>query len=380
MRSKNRQTTKGYPSQINKREARVLEYGATQILTGMYDFSRDPAPGTVTAAPALTPAFGTARGFGLLGDSAVTGSASASTINGNIGIYPGVNASITNFPPSTFTGLRSASDFNTPFAQDAQAAALATYTDLAARAAGTTLATLDGQTLTPGNYTATTSLALAGSGAATVTFNGAGVYNIRVGTTLTTGAGGVPTMTLTNGARAADIYWVIGTSATINSGNPGTFQGNVIADASITVTSGGTINGSLVAGTGATGAVTLSAATTVNTQSVMTGGPATYDFGAQIPKNAVIMEAWADVQTAVTGAGSTYKLQAGSTDITAYAPFDSSTLGLNAVGVQKLVLAAASPFEGIKTSVAGALKLAVNDALFTAGKVRFMVQYYVSKP
>src|ERR1019366_4493528 len=111
---------------------------------------------------------------------------------------------------------------------------------------------LDGQTLTPGVYSESSStFSLAGSGNATLTLNGAGVYVFIAASTLVTGSGGTPTITLTGGARAQDIYWVVGTSATINSGHAGTFQGNVIAHTSITVTTAGTVNGSLVALTGA---------------------------------------------------------------------------------------------------------------------------------
>ena len=144
----------------------------------------------------------------------------------------------------------------------AQTAANAAYTSLNAMTAMPISATLDGQTLTPGVYS-TGAASLAGSGAGTLTFNGAGVYVIQTASTLVTGAGGTPTMTLTGGATAANIYWVVGSSATINSGFTGTFQGNVIADTSITDTLGGTVNGSMIA---LTGAVTLSAATIVTAQ------------------------------------------------------------------------------------------------------------------
>jgi len=145
----------------------------------------------------------------------------------------------------------------------AQTAAHSAYTSLNGMTATPISATLDGQTLTPGVYS-TGAASLAGSGPGTLTFNGAGVYVIQVASTLVTGAGGTPTMTLSGGATAANIYWVVGSSATINSGFTGTFQGNVIASASITDTLGGTVNGSLIA---LSGAVTLSAPTLVNAQS-----------------------------------------------------------------------------------------------------------------
>jgi len=147
-------------------------------------------------------------------------------------------------------------------AASAQTAAHAAYTSLNAMTATSIPAVLDGQTLTPGVYS-TGAANLAASANGTLTFNGAGVYVIQVASTLVTGSGGIPTMTLSGGATAANIYWVVGSSATINSGFSGTFQGNVIADASITDTLGGTVNGSMIA---LTGAVTLSAATIVNAQ------------------------------------------------------------------------------------------------------------------
>ncbi len=125
---------------------------------------------------------------------------------------------------------------------------------------------LDGQTLTAGYYNFTSGAAtLAASGPGTLTLNGSAsdVFVIKTASTLTTGAGGIPTISLTGGALAENVYFVVGSSATINSGFSGTFNGNIIAQASITDTLGGTVNGSLVA---LTGAVTLSAATNVNAQ------------------------------------------------------------------------------------------------------------------
>ncbi len=151
---------------------------------------------------------------------------------------------------------------NDALAQEAQTNALSAYTTFEGETATPISAVLDGQTLTPGVYS-TGAASLAASGNGTLTFNGAGVYVIQTASTLVTGAGGIPTMTLTGGATAANIFWVVGSSATINSGLSGTFQGNVLAQASITDTLGGTVNGSLVA---LTGAVTFSAATTVHAQ------------------------------------------------------------------------------------------------------------------
>lgn len=202
-------------------------------------------------------ALGLAASYAALGASAVTGSASASTLTGNIGIYPNNSSSITNFPPSTFSGVENAG--NTA-AANAQAAAQAAYTLMKGMSSTTIATALDGQTLTPGVYSASSgTFTLAASGTGTLTLNGNGTYIFQTNTTLITGAGGVPVINLSGGALESNVYWVVGSSATINSGHAGTFQGSVIAQSSITNTSGGTVNGSLIA---LTGAVTYSAAAT----------------------------------------------------------------------------------------------------------------------
>lgn len=202
-------------------------------------------------------ALGLAATYAVLGASAVTNTGS-SVLTGNLGIYPNTGSSVTGFPPGTFSGTENAGN---SAAAAAQAAAQATYTSMQAMTATTIATALDGQTLTPGVYKAASgTFTLAASGGGTLTLNGNGTYIFQTTTTLTTGAGGTPTITLSGGALASNVYWVVGSSATINSGNTGTFKGSIIAQASVTDTLGGTVQGSLVA---LTGAVTLSAASAI---------------------------------------------------------------------------------------------------------------------
>ena len=234
------------------------------------------ASATETALASGTPSV---PGFAVLANSAVTSSdGSVGTIlNGSLGIYPNTGSSITGFPPATYSGALHAGDAT---AQNAQTAAQASFTAKQTLGlAGTSIAAeLGGTTLTPGNYYNASSLGLSlTSGHSTLTFNGAGTYIIYAGSTLLTGASGstdLPVMALTNGATAANIYWIVGSSATINqavASAGAVFQGNIIAEASITVTQAGTINGNLVA---LTGAVTLTGATVVNTTTSTPGSSA----------------------------------------------------------------------------------------------------------
>jgi hypothetical protein len=209
-------------------------------------------------------AMGLSRSYAVLGASTITSSdgSAGTTLSGNLGLYPGTL--VTGFPPATTSGSTNVA--NTA-AINAQSNALAAFTAGNAMTATTITAALDGQTLTPGVYTESSgTFNLATSGAGTLILNGAGTYIFIASSTLVTGAGGTPTITLTGGATAANVYWLVNSSATINSGHGGTFQGNVIAHTSITVTTAGTVNGSLIA---LNGAVTLTGATVVNSQPVV---------------------------------------------------------------------------------------------------------------
>ena len=219
----------------------------------------------VVASPLLS-----AAGFAVLASSAISNTGS-SVISGELGIYPGT--SVAGFPPGVITG---AEHINDAAAQQALVDAQAAFSALQVLGlAGTVIpSALDGQTLVPGAYQfASGAATLAASGAGTLTLNGPGQYVIYTASTLTTGAGGIPTIALTNGALASDVFFVVGSSATINSGHAGVLNGNIIADVSITNTLGGTVNGNLIA---LTGAVTLSAASVLNSP-VLPSGVAAVD-------------------------------------------------------------------------------------------------------
>jgi len=231
--------------------------GRLMALTGALTISAATAISSPSVGPAPGPSvLGPAGTYAILAATAVTNSGS-SVLNGTLGISPGT--SVTGFPPGTYSGTEHVNDSS---AANAQSAASSAYTSLRAMSSTAIPSILDGQTLVPGVYRETSgTFNLAASGNGTLTLNGAGTYVFVCSSTLTTGAGGIPTIALTNGATAANIYWTVGSSATINSGSAGVFQGNIIAQASITDSLGGTVNGSMIA---LTGAVTLSAAANVN--------------------------------------------------------------------------------------------------------------------
>jgi hypothetical protein len=181
---------------------------------------------------------------------------------------PASEASSATFDLSSgyFSGGVGAPHLNDAESQAAQVDAAAAYVSLAGLSFSTIPNVLDGQSLSAGNYTfapGDVNLAQSGPGTLTLTGSASDVFVFKTPSTLTTGAGGMPTITLSGGVLASNVFWLIGSTATINVGTAGVFNGNIIATTSITDTMGGTVNGSMIA-LGA--AVTLSAAAVVNAQ------------------------------------------------------------------------------------------------------------------
>lgn len=200
-------------------------------------------------AAQVAPPLGVAQQFGALGNSGVTGSTGLGTIVlGDVGSSP--TAAISNFPPSTAAPPYTVHLLNDSIVQQAHQDAIAAYNFLAAQGPGTVLADqLDAAILTSGIYSFQSGAAdLAANG--TLTLNGPGIFIFQVDSALTANTGS----NVVGTADPCSVFWRVGTSATLNGI---TFRGNVIADASITVGSSANVTGQLLAGTGATGAVTM---------------------------------------------------------------------------------------------------------------------------
>jgi hypothetical protein len=122
------------------------------------------------------------------------------------------------------------------------------YNDAAGRSSTATIsADLAGSTLTPGVYTSASSLGL--SGALTLDARGDpnAVFVFQAGSTLT--AGSASRVLLIGGAQACNVFWQVGSSATI--GTTSAFVGNIMALTSISLTTGATLNGRALARNGA---------------------------------------------------------------------------------------------------------------------------------
>lgn len=140
-----------------------------------------------------------------------------------------------------------------------------------------------GNCFTPGVYTAASTITITGDLTLDAQGNPNAVFVFQAGSSIGTAAGaigGVPgTFTrilLVNGARASNVFWSAGSSATL--GLFSEFQGTLLANASVTLNEGATTCGRMHAGarTGGGGAITLGGANVVSVPGQPFAPPAGY--------------------------------------------------------------------------------------------------------
>jgi hypothetical protein len=105
----------------------------------------------------------------------------------------------------------------------------------------------------------------------TLTLSGSGIYVFQMGSTLTTASNS--SVVLTNGATAGDVFWQVGSSATLGTGTA--FVGSILAYTSDTVTTGASVTGRVFA---LNGAVTLDDNAITAAASVLGAPPQCKDF------------------------------------------------------------------------------------------------------
>ena len=207
----------------------------------------------VKVAQALNPTtilLGTASNFSVLAGSGITNTG-ATTITGDVGTFP--TPSETGFNTVTLNGTNHVDDAVT---QGAKNDLVIAYDDAAGRTPVIIVGTeLGGTTLTPGVYGSESgTFGITG----TLTLDGQGdpsaVFIFQMQSTLITASYSV--VRLTNGAHVCNVFWQVGSSATIDTYS--TFVGNVLALTSITVDTGATVDGRVLA---RNGAVTLNSNT-----------------------------------------------------------------------------------------------------------------------
>lgn len=193
----------------------------------------------------ITQQLASAANFAVLGSSTVTNSGNTVITGGNLGLYPGT--SVTGFPPGIVVPP-AVEHITDQTANQAELDARTAYTVYSTLPPGTIVSELAGMVLTPGTYTALSGLDLSVGG--TVTLSGNGNFIFQVGSALTINVGA--TVLLTNGALAQNVFWAVGSSATI--GTSAVMVGDVVAQSSVSLGTGASLAGRAI---GLTGAVTL---------------------------------------------------------------------------------------------------------------------------
>jgi LPXTG-motif cell wall-anchored protein len=193
-------------------------------------------------AATATVGLGTAASYAITAGTTITNTG-PSTVRGNLGLSPG--SAVTGFPPGLVSnGVIHAADTN---ALAAKAAVVTAFNDAAGRSTtGLIPANLAGRTLTAGVYTGG-ALALSG----TLTLDAKGdpnaVFIFQAASTLTINTSS--RVSLVNGAGWCNVFWKVGSSATI--GTSSVFVGTVLALTSISAKTNASIEGRLLARNGA---------------------------------------------------------------------------------------------------------------------------------
>ena len=207
----------------------------------------------IVTSPVVPPvvSLGNAAPNGIMAGTAVT-CVTGGTVSADVSISPG--NTITGFGPCVITGVQNLGNAVAAAAQLSLTAAYNTLAGLPCPPANAIVANLGGTTKAAGVYCSATGVGVTG----TLTLDGGGDPNatfvFQVGTALTT-AGNV---VLINGAQAKNVFWQVGSSATI--GTASQFQGNILALTSITLVDNATLRGRALA---RNGAVTLGTNNTI---------------------------------------------------------------------------------------------------------------------
>ncbi|WP_212721480.1 ice-binding family protein [Nocardioides dongxiaopingii] len=200
-----------------------------------------PAAGVAHAEPTVVP-LGVAKEFSVLAGSTITNTG-PSTVNRSIGLFPGTD--ITGAGSLVVGGTTHAGDQR---ARTAKSDLTTAYNNAAGQtpriAADSELA---GETLVGGIYRRPAAMALNGA----LTLDGQNdpdsVWVFQAGSTLTAGSGS--SIVLVRGADACNVFWQVGSSATI--GTTTRFVGTIMADQSITMQTGARLRGRALARIGA---------------------------------------------------------------------------------------------------------------------------------
>jgi hypothetical protein len=201
----------------------------------------------------------TAGNYAVIGGTTITNTG-PTWITGELALSPGT--AVTGFPP----GVSGHKDVTNAAAGQAQSDLTNAYNNAAGQTPFVTISgNIGGRTLVAGTYRTTGGL----TGTLTLDGQGStgGVWIFQQPSTLITATSS--RVHLINGAQPCDVFWQVGSSATI--GVSTTFVGNILALTSIAMQTGATLNGRALA---RNGAVTLDTNRIIQSSGCGYGAPA----------------------------------------------------------------------------------------------------------
>lgn len=249
------------------------------------------------ASAAQTVQLGTAAPFAVLAGTAVT-DVPTSSITGDVGLSPAAGTNITGLTQAEVTGSIFSTDGTGPAGTVDNPALLTTaqndlttaYGAAAGQPPTSTFSAgdnqLGGQTLTAGVYAFGHASTANITAASPLVLNGQGdpnsVFVFQASSDLVTASNSV--VQLENGAQACNVFWEVGSSATLASSS--TFVGTLMALTSATLNAGATVQGRILARNGAVSldadtitapatCITTTTTTTSTTTPAGTGGSGT---------------------------------------------------------------------------------------------------------
>lgn len=222
----------------------VLLFGAFFLFMSCNDDETNPSIIPIQDVAQGSIELGGASNLAVLAGSAITNTG-ATSVTGDMALSPG--SSIGGFPPGVLVGTI---HINDAIATQAKLDLTIAYNDAAGRSSVdivTLSGNIGGLTLTPGLYKSTSSLAISSGD---LTFdakeNSSAVFIIQVASSFTVTSG--RQVFLKGGAKAENIFWQIGSSATF--GTTSVFKGTIMAMQSITFSTGASLDGKALARTG----------------------------------------------------------------------------------------------------------------------------------
>jgi hypothetical protein len=243
----------------------------TVLVSLLVFFAAGPALQALEASVGL----GTADAFAVLAGETITNTG-PTTITGDVGLDPGT--ATPGFASVTLNGDLHVDDV---VAEQAKAALVTAYNDAAGRGPATTVATeLGGQTLIGGVYDSEAgTFGITGTLTLDAQDDPNAVFIFQMASTLITAS--ASSVNLINGAQACNVFWQVGSSATL--GTNSSFRGTILALTSISLQTGATVEGRALARNGEvtldtntiTRAVCSSPTTTPTTTTTTTPGDTT---------------------------------------------------------------------------------------------------------